>query len=105
MEEDPRGLRPQYDQSQAKVLEVARDVVPRATAFRIGPYKYGWGRWSVWIVTPTDEERDQLKQDPMLQMRLLAATADDQFPPCNFEFESQETVDRDYGGDWWPRVK
>jgi hypothetical protein len=59
----------------------------------------------VWIVTPTDEEKDRLKQDALLQTRLWTITSSDEFPPCGFEFESQETIDRDYGGDWLPRVK
>ena len=59
----------------------------------------------IWIATTTDAERDKLRQDSNLIDKLRAkllqigySAAD--IPLVQFVFESQETVDSDFGGSW-----
>ena len=59
-----------------------------------------------WIATKTDRERDQLRRDAGLPQELRdallrAGYLPDAVPMVHFLIESQETVDRDYGGNWY----
>jgi hypothetical protein len=58
------------------------------------------------IKTKTDRERDLLRQDPNLHKEFRDALArvgypTNTVPVVHFGIESQETVDRDYGGSWY----
>lgn len=65
---------------------------------------------AVWIKTRTDLERDQLKANPALVEQIRSALLRAGYPPLAvpevcISFESQETVDRDYKGQWFLRFK
>jgi len=60
---------------------------------------------AIWITTKTDTERDRLRSDQTLHQQLcdsmlLVGYSSDAVPLVHFVIESQETVDRDYGGSW-----
>ncbi|SNS29645.1 hypothetical protein SAMN05421770_101384 [Granulicella rosea] len=62
------------------------------------------------IDTTTDAEKDTLQHDTDLleQMRqefVDAGYPADSVPLIAFSIESQETVDRDFGGSWWTARK
>jgi hypothetical protein len=57
------------------------------------------------IATPTDNERDLLRQAPDTHQQFCDALLRAGYPQeavsgVHFRIESQETVDRDYGGSW-----
>jgi hypothetical protein len=59
----------------------------------------------VWIKTATDEERDKLQQEGNLPDQFRTMLVQFGYPAQNapfvrFAFESQETVDREFGGSW-----
>jgi len=61
---------------------------------------------SFGIRTRTDKERDALRQDPEIykefcDLLLTVGYPQAAIPFVHFGIESQETVDRDYGGSWW----
>jgi hypothetical protein len=64
-----------------------------------------------WITTQTDAERDLLMRSaPELVSDFRQVLLDVGYPATavtdvGFEFEAQQTVDRDYNGNWWYRVK
>jgi hypothetical protein len=58
-----------------------------------------------WIKTSTDSERDFLRQAPetyqqFCQALLISGYPQDAISLVHFRIESQETVDREYGGSW-----
>jgi hypothetical protein len=65
---------------------------------------------AIWIQTRTDEERDQLAAKPALIEQIREALLKVGYPSLavpkvSISFESQETVDRDYKGQWFLRFK
>jgi hypothetical protein len=57
------------------------------------------------IAVGTDKERDRMRGEPNLYQQLCSALVRVGYPPeavsaVHFRIESQETVDRDYGGSW-----
>ena len=57
------------------------------------------------ISVSTDQIRDQMRKEPELYQQLCSALLrsgypEDAVPFVHFRIESQETVDRDYGGRW-----
>ncbi|MBX7249403.1 MAG: hypothetical protein K1X35_10225 [Caulobacteraceae bacterium] len=96
--------------AQAAIIRLAREKVPSAGAFHIGAVDISPANLAFWITTPTDAERDRLKADEDLRRAFRAALADAGYPPdsishVGFAYESQETCDRDYGGNWWYVIK
>ncbi len=88
------------------IRNVARQRVPNAGTFSvhgataINPENVGF-----WITTSTDNERDLLRQAPetyeqFCDALMRAGYPQDAVPRVHFRIESQETVDRDYGGRW-----
>jgi len=73
----------------------------KADSFRGATPKH----FSFRIAVPTDRERDQMRGEPQLYQQLSGALLRvgypaDAVPLVHFRIESQETVDRDYGGSW-----
>jgi hypothetical protein len=70
-------------------------------------YRRGAIPWhlSFLIATSTDKERDALRSEPNLYQQFCdgldhAGFPADAIPSVGFRIESQETVERDYGGNW-----
>jgi hypothetical protein len=88
-------LRQRY--SSVKVTSFgATDISPRYLA--------------VWIITSTDAERDHLESDPALVQSMRSEFLDagypsEYVPSIGFAFQSQETIDRDFGGSWYHAMK
>lgn len=89
-----------------QITEIARrrsldtEVFVRRGAIKIAPQHLAF-----WIATKTDDERDRLRSDPDLLPELHKALIDAGYPSesvrlVHFLVESQETVDREYGGSW-----
>jgi hypothetical protein len=77
------------------------EVVSHQGATKISP-----GNLSFCIRTRTDRERDILCQDPDIHKEFRNALVKAGYPAethpvVHFGIQSQETVDRDYGGSWY----
>lgn len=61
----------------------------------------------VWLGTHTDAERDRLLVEPLVLLRVQELADDEGLAALIFgvTVESQETVDRDYGGSWFHRLR
>jgi hypothetical protein len=104
------ALGPVIRAAEAAIIALARQKVARAGAFHIGAVDIGPANLAFWITTATDAERDRLKADETMRAAFRAALAEagypaDAIPHVGFAYESQETVSRDHGGNWWYAVK
>lgn len=63
--------------------------------------------FTVWLGTATDVQRDALLGDTALEdrVRTAARTAGLADLLDGFRVDSQETVDRDYAGNWFHRLR
>lgn len=61
----------------------------------------------VWLGTDTDAERDRLQADPLVFLRVEELAAAEGLGSLlrGLTVESQETVDRDYEGSWFYRLR
>jgi hypothetical protein len=89
--------------ARLEIEAIARQYCPTAKAdsFRCATPKH----FSFRIAVRTDRERDHMNGEPRLFQQLTGALLRvgypaDAFPFVHFRIESQETVDRDYGGSW-----
>jgi hypothetical protein len=89
--------------ARREIERIARHHCPTAKAFsRQGATPR---HLSFRIVTTTDKERDRMRAEPNLHQQFCNALVhagypSDAVPSVHFRIESQETVDRDYGGSW-----
>jgi hypothetical protein len=82
----------------------ARGPTLRVTSF--GAYWIHPRHLAVWIEVESDAQRDALLNDPAFMAGLCELPAQINYPPegregVGFDVASKETVDRDYGGNWW----
>lgn len=87
-----------------------RRTIPQAGVFSIGAFYLHPANLAFWVSTVTDAERDALLADPGFVAAMRAILLDagypaDAVPLVGFTAESAETVQRDWGGSWWHRVK
>ncbi len=93
---------------EREVLALARSRCAGAKVLSFGATNTNSKHLAIWISTPTDAERDALRADPALAAAFDAVLHNVGYSLADiagFAFESQETVDRDYGGNWWYAVK
>jgi hypothetical protein len=102
-------LLPAIRRTKREIREIARQRIPEADVFsHQGATAISPGYLSFSIRTTTDKERDLLCQDPEIYQQFCnalrkAGYPQNTVPVVKFGIESQETVDRDYGGSWTER--
>ncbi len=102
-------LWPAIHRARREIRNIARQRIPNADAFsHQGATAISPGYLSFSIRTATDKERDLLCEDPEIYQQFCdalrrAGYPQDTVPVVHFGIESQETVDRDYGGSWSER--
>jgi hypothetical protein len=100
-------LWPAIQRAKREIRKAARrrvansEVLSRQGATRINP-----GHLGFCIKTNTDQERDLLRQDPQIfkefrDALIKAGYPTDTYPVVRLGIQSQETVDREYGGSWY----
>lgn len=104
------ALGPVIQAAEQAIIALARRKVASAGAFHFGAVDISPDHLAFWITTATDAERDLLAADAALQddfrrALLRAGYPADAVLKVGFAFESQETVDRVHGGNWWYAVK
>src|SRR5262245_42799926 len=83
------------------IANIARRRVPSVRVLSFGATEVGPQYLAFWIVTDTDKHRQQLELDYVLRQEfhealLTVGYPASAIPSVKFEFESQETVDRDF---------
>jgi hypothetical protein len=58
-------------------------------------------RLCVWIITKGDADRDQIIEDREFSVSLLSQLRALGYECMPFGFQSQETVDREFNGNWY----
>jgi hypothetical protein len=99
-------LWPIIRRARREIGKIACERVPHAKVFSSqGPTAVNPGYLGFCIRVRTDKERDFLCEDPEIPKLFSAALAKAGYPTTtnpvvHFSIQSQETVDRDYGGSW-----
>jgi hypothetical protein len=101
--------RPDFDQHADLKREIVQTFAKQGVV-RVEPviaFSPPFDYW-LWLGTTTDHERDQLRSNGGVAVRLAELTrlygpADGAFE--GFTVESQETVDREYEGSWFYRLR
>jgi hypothetical protein len=99
-------LWPAIRRARRDIRKVARQRIPDAEVYSSqGATAISAGYLSFCIRTDTDKQRDLLRQDPDIHRQFRDALIRAGYPQdtdsvVHFGIESQETVDRDYGGSW-----
>jgi hypothetical protein len=96
--------------AKRRIRKAARRYCRDAKVFSFGAIDINPDNLAIWITTATDDERNVMRASPeflseLREIRLAAGYPRAAIPEVGFEFESQQTVDRDYGGNWWYRIK
>ena len=108
-----------YDWKLLPAIRRARRKVERAACRRVpnaevsssqGATSINPAHLAFCIRTSTDKERDLLRQDSTIYEEFRTALVKSGYPPdaisrVHFGIESQETVDRDFGGSWREAVE
>ena len=92
------------------IRRIARRYCLHAKVFTLEAVWLSPRNLAFWITTQTDAERDLMRSAPELVSEFRQELLDVGYSAkavadVGFEFEAQQTVDRDYTGNWWYRVK
>lgn len=99
-------LWPAIRRARHEIGLIARQRIPHAEVYSSqGATAISPGYLSFCIRTNTDKERDILREDLTIHQQFRDALVRAGYPEAtnpvvHFGIESQETVDRDYGGSW-----
>ena|SRR5579863_29993 len=99
-------LWPAIHRARREIRKIARQRVPNADVFsRLGATAVSPGHLTFSIRVETDKQRTVLCVDPDIHKQFRDALVKAGYPTTtvpvvHFGIQSQETVDRDYGGSW-----
>ena len=100
-------LWPAIQRAKRNIKKSVRRRVPSAEVWcKQGATRIRPGYLSFLIKTNTDQDRDLLRQDPQIITDFRYALAEAGYPAATdrlpyLSIQSQETVDREYGGRWY----
>jgi len=107
-------LWPAICRARRGIREIVRQRIPHAEVYSSqGATAISSGYLGFCIRTKTDKERDVLRGDPTILRQFQDALVRAGYPQntnpvdpvVHFTIESQETVDRDYGGSWYEAMQ
>jgi len=97
--------------ASAAIVKHLRPKNPGVSVFHFGATDLFPGSLAIWVRTKTDAQRDALLADrPAFEADLRVHLAAAGYPPDCLPFvvftaQSDQTVDRDHGGNWYYAVK
>jgi hypothetical protein len=96
--------------AKKKIKRLVRQIYADANLFSFGATNIDPQYLAIWITTQTDSERDNLRAKPELIDKFRTTLSEagyprEAVPKVGFEFESQETVNRDFHGSWYLATK
>jgi hypothetical protein len=85
---------------------LVRERCPKAKVCHYGVPYINPRHLAFVILTPADKDRDDLRNDASLEPALRSTLVPNGYPPdaaplVGFRFESEETIKRDFGGNWY----
>jgi hypothetical protein len=106
----PARLKAIIDSAVETMGDLVRATVPEASLFYFGAIEIRPNNLAVWTRVDTDAQRDRLAADTSLRLAMRQALAAEGYPAwalsgVAFAFQSDETVKRDYEGNWWYAIK
>jgi hypothetical protein len=104
------GLSPTIHRVRANVRAILSQEHPLASVSSYGATELDPRNFTVTIDVRYDRERDEIRRDPLLRDRFRQALVDADYPASaiarvQFDVQSQQTVDRDFGGNWYQARK
>lgn len=104
------ALRRAIAEAERLIRAEIRRTIPEAGLFSFGAVDAFPGALAIWVTTRTDAERDRLLRDPGFEPKMRALLGQAGYPAdcvgyAGFTAESEETVERDYKGNWYWAVK
>ena len=96
--------------AEREIERLSRRHCSDAEVFSFGATDIDPRHLAIWISTKTDRDRDLFRANRALIAEFRTILLNLGYPPAavpdvGFTFESNETVDRDHGGNWWYAVK
>jgi hypothetical protein len=106
----PPQLKTVIEQARAGIEALARQHAEIEFTTWIGAVEIDPKHLAFWIFTQTDAERDRLASDDRVREEFREILAVAGYPPealplVKFAFESKETVDRAWNGNYWHAMK
>ena len=104
------ALRATISRIEEIIRHYVRQRYPDAEIFSFGAHDISAVHLAIWTKTTTDEQRDKLSRDTSLLNHYRSILLAEGYPPeavphVSFAFQSEETVKREYDGNWWYAVK
>ena len=98
------------NKSKKNILEIARQKYECSNVFTFGATDIDPKNLAIWVTTDSDSQRDTLINDAGFQKDVRDILRKNNYPEESIPlvvitFESEETVKRDYEGNWWYVVK
>ncbi len=96
--------------TEKAVKELARQKYKSCNVLSFGATDIDPKHLAIWITTDTDSQRDILSKDASFKEAVRGILRENGYPEraipfVGITFESEETVQRDYDGNWWHAVK
>jgi hypothetical protein len=103
-------LREAVKQAEIAIGAEVRRLIPNARVLSLGAIDLYPSCLAFWICVATDAQRDSLLADWTFPERMRRIVADCGYPQdsvdrVGFTSESDETVDRDWNGNWYHAMK
>jgi hypothetical protein len=105
----------EIDEVTEKIEVAIKDLISTASHEKYWVTHYGANdihpkHLVYWICVQSDAEKKRMEDDKVLYARLRQLLVEHKYPisgraEVHIGFESQETVDRESGGNWWQHWK
>ena len=99
------GIGPTAHRIRTNVRAILSRSHPSASVSTVDGTPFDRRYFCVTVNVPTDRERDEIRTDAFLKIKFRQALVDADYPVTEidrvgWDVQSQQTVDRDFGGDW-----